>query len=91
MARAAFLLCCLLAIGCFGPTFGRKLSPPRRTLQAITTSDICRKPQEVAITVAQVLVNGTGLAGADSTVRLVCMDCMEAITNCPCSGDTSDL
>jgi hypothetical protein len=68
MPRLLALVCCLMALG--GAFGGRPFSAPGRTLLAsFTASDICRKPQEVAITIANTLVQGSGLSTAESDVR----------------------
>ncbi|KAL4545293.1 hypothetical protein Ndes2526B_g02394 [Nannochloris sp. 'desiccata'] len=51
-----------------GVALGRPFSaiPGRTLLATFTVSDICQKPQEVAITIANSLVEGTGLTVAES-------------------------
>jgi hypothetical protein len=70
-----------------GVAHGRPFStlPGRTLLAAFTVSDICQKPQEVAITIANSLVEGTGLTVAESEVRnlyyFTCNTCFSLLPN----------
>lgn len=72
MSRFVALVCWLLALMA-GVALGRPFSaiPGRTLLATFTVSDICQKPQEVAITIANSLVEGTGLTVAESEVRIL--------------------
>lgn len=54
-----------------GGALGRPFSttPSRALLATFTASDICQEPQEVAITIANSFVQGSGLTVAEAEVR----------------------
>jgi hypothetical protein len=71
MHRSLCLVCCLLA-SMVTSALCRPFSllRGRVLLASFTASDICTKPEEeVAITIANTLVKGTGLTTAESEVR----------------------
>ena len=68
MIRVSSIVACLLVLAVCTATARRLPSPRRRNLLSFTADDICQKPQEVAITLSQALVNGSGLSGAESQV-----------------------
>lgn len=68
MSRFLALVCSLLALVAGSLALGRPVSG-RALLATFSASDICTKPQEVAITIANTLVQGSGLSTAESEVR----------------------
>lgn len=75
MSRFLALVCCLLPLITGSVALPVGLPFSRRALLAtFSASDICQKPKEVAITIANSLVQGDGLSTAESEVRNQCFN-----------------